>query len=308
MYPFGFADVESSLAVMTVIARLPSLLAGAGTVVTAAWTAARLWGQRAGWMAGVATLGMYPLVYYSRTGNVDMLALFFIALAMAVAAVSLREGLTPRRACWFGIWAALATATKDASYAALIAPGIYLAARHLYGFGRRGWREVTVILGWGAGVYSLASGLAFHWGRYVDHLWFITHGPAFGSYFKNPATLQGYANVLGETGVAIAVSLGPPLAVLALVGVVELWRDDRRVLALAAAAPAIIVLIVLPARFVLLRFAMPMTYPLALCGAYALARLAQKTRFVSRRDVRAARSTPRARSFNQCAPCGGAIH
>src|SRR4030095_3015848 len=118
MYPsiaskIGLTLQPASPAVLMLLPRLPSLLMAAGTVTIAHAAARRLAGNAAGWMtaAAVATIG--PLLYYARTSNTDVGALFWTALTVLFSLPALREGLTPRRAIAIGVCAAIGTATKD---------------------------------------------------------------------------------------------------------------------------------------------------------------------------------------------------
>jgi hypothetical protein len=100
---------------------------------------------------------------YTRTSNVDLGALFWVAAGLVVFARYLRDGLTVRRALWLGIFAALATATKDPSYAAFLPLGIALVVRELLRLRReRGsatilWKSVLVGAGAGACAYLVLT-------------------------------------------------------------------------------------------------------------------------------------------------------
>ncbi|MBI5086367.1 MAG: glycosyltransferase family 39 protein [Acidobacteria bacterium] len=264
VYPFGLSDPVGALRTMTLLGRLPSTLMAAGIVVVSAWTGRKLWGPHAGWMAGLFVAVLYPMGFYGRTANVDVPALFWIACGYAVVALSLRDGWTVRRGLLLGLFAALATATKDASYTAFVVPGTAL----LFLPNPAGRRKPNLALfGAGALAYAVASGVLFHAGRFLDHLYFITHGPDVGAYFIAPPSPAGYASLVGETGRLLADSMGWPLLLLAIWGILCVWKEDRRLLVLAGVLPCLLLLIVFPVRFVLLRFVLPSAWVLALFAA-----------------------------------------
>lgn len=280
-YPYGLLDPVGALAVLTVLGRLPSLFMAAGVVVVAFRTAAILWDRRTGVLAGVAVLLIYPMFYYARTSNVDMPALFWTSLGLAVCAACLRDGITVRRAVWLGLLAALATATKDASYAAFAALVPMLAWWHARDARRpgTGWPErwKAPLLGLVAlvGVYVVASGLAIHPGRFVIHLRFIVHGspwsPLRKAYGSTPTTLAGYVGVVRDTLAYLAEALGEPMLALALAGLVACAARRSRTAAFALPALGTLLGVILPVRFLEFRFVLVMAYSLALFAAYAVA-------------------------------------
>ena len=93
----GLPQQQLSVGVLMLLHRLPSLLMAAGTVAAAFVAACRLAGNAAGWVAAGAVATTGPMLYYARTSNVDVAALFWTALAIVFAVNALREGLTPRR-------------------------------------------------------------------------------------------------------------------------------------------------------------------------------------------------------------------
>ncbi len=64
-------------------ARLPSALAGIGTVLVVVWLGSMLYGGRAGLVGGFICAGCAATVTYSRNAQVDMMLTFFTALAFA---------------------------------------------------------------------------------------------------------------------------------------------------------------------------------------------------------------------------------
>jgi hypothetical protein len=272
VYPYGFRDPVSALAVITVLTRLPSLLMGAAVPVAAFRTASQLWDRRAGALAALLVLPMYPLLYYSRTSNVDVPALFWIATGFVLITASLRSGLTGRRAALLGIVAALATATKDASAFAFLPAGIVVAVAHLRAEGaqsdwRRRARPLLLGLVTGAAVYVVASGLVFSPERFSQHLEWIRGSTAVLVY---PATLAGYVGLVRESGMHIVAALGVPTTICALVGIALCAMRRAAGLWLLLPALAILIATILPIHFVNFRYVLVIAYILALFAAYAL--------------------------------------
>jgi hypothetical protein len=278
VFPHGLNDPLTALVGLTLAGRLPSLLSGAGTVTLAYLTGRKLWGHRSGVIAGVITLLLYPMFYYSRTSNVDATMLFFTSVGIYWFAAILEDGFSPRRAIWLGACAALAAATKDAAYAVFAGMAVWLALRQVV-LSRRGespwkpfWQATLAGVGTAAAVYLVSSGMVFNLERYRIHFDFILHGSKegrlVGFYYSTPATLAGYLTVMGRYFGVVVRSLGIPFTLLVIIGLGYGWRRDRRVLGLALLGVLMWAAIVLPVRFVQARFTLITSYLLALVAAY----------------------------------------
>jgi hypothetical protein len=272
-YPYGLSDPVSALATMTLLARATSLIMAAGVVVVAYKTATVLWDRRTGMIAGLLVLLMYPMVYYSRTSNVDMGALFWTSLGLAVFATSLRDRLTLRRAAWLGLFAGLATATKDASYAAFGVMGAILVFRQISCSWNRPkgsmetWKPFGMGLLVAASVYMVASGILFKPERFFLHIQFImgaTHA------FVYPNSLQGYLGLLGEVVDNLVDSLGLLTVLCAGVGIILCYLRTPSRLAFGLPALGILAGTILPIHYVLFRYVMMIAYILPFFSAYAL--------------------------------------
>ncbi|MFN2399261.1 MAG: ArnT family glycosyltransferase [Gemmatimonadaceae bacterium] len=281
-YPYGLVDPVAALATLTILARLVSVLMASGVVVAAAYTGSALWNRRTGIVAAALVLLMYPMFYYARTSNVDMGALFWTSLGLAVFARCLRDGLTVRSAAWLGTFAALATATKDPSYVIFAAAGLILLLRIMSQQRSPGsrrpnaWKAPLIGVVAGAAVYAVASGLIFSRERFLQHVQFIVHGSPQGKgifYGRTPATIAGYADLLGDTMHYFVDSWGIPMTFFVAIGLaLSLLRTPSR-LAFAVPALGIPLAIVLPARNVEFRYVIPAAYTLAFFAAYALSEL-----------------------------------
>jgi 4-amino-4-deoxy-L-arabinose transferase-like glycosyltransferase len=279
-FPYGTDHPPLELGVMTILARLVSLLMGAGVVAVAFRTGEVLRDRRTGILAALCVLVQYPMFHYARTSNVDMGALFWTALGLLVFAQCMADGMTPRRGIALGIFAALATASKDASYGAFLPVGailIVLHARAMRRTGTHGWeayRAPAYAMAAALAVYVVASGLVLRPSRYWQHIHFIRHGsaPTRVFYFRYEPTLEGYLSFGHEMLTQLVDSMGLPMLLCAAAGVV-LWAvRDRKLLLWLLPAVGVFVFVLVPVRFVLLRFALPIVYVLAFSAADVLAR------------------------------------
>jgi hypothetical protein len=279
-FPFGLDHPQVELRVLTVLARCASLLAAGGVVAMAFRTAEILRGRTVGILAGSLVLLQYPMFYYARTSNVDMGALFWTALGLMLFARFLMNGATVRLGVALGGVAALAVATKDASYGALLPVGAVFALLHVTSARRSGsgWIEALRVpvyaLIAAVTVYLVASGLVFRPSRWIRHVQFITtHDGAVGVfYYRYQATVAGYLSVGRELSQNLIDALGVPMLLASLVGLVLWVKDGRRLLLWLLPALGIILFVIAPVRFVQLRFVLIVAYVLALPAADFLAR------------------------------------
>ena len=96
--------------------RLLSLIFGAGTLATVAFTGRRAFGNRAAVLAaGIAAL-VAPFVYYSKTANVDVPYVFWYSVSLLYLLRLLQESRL-RDYVLFAVTATLAVCTKDQAYA-----------------------------------------------------------------------------------------------------------------------------------------------------------------------------------------------
>ena len=273
LFPFGLDHPPTELTVLSLLARFPSLLMGAAIVAIAFRTGEVLRDRSTGLIAAVFVLVQYPMVYYARTSNVDAGALFWTALGLHTFVVCLKEGTTPARWMTFGVMGALATATKDASYAVFLAAAVVLFVEDLIrrrrnGSGARNVLRAPLIAAVVAGaLYSMASGLVFRPSRFSQHLQFITTGTPGLFYQRYPATVAGYAAFLQEFWQQLQDAMGVPLLTAAIAGIGWWIARNRRALLLLVPAVALFAGVILPVRFVLLRFVMVITYIAAFAAA-----------------------------------------
>ncbi len=94
-------------------ARLPSALAGIGSVLVTAWLGSMLFGRRGGLIAGFICAGCAATVFYSRNAQVDMVLTLFTTLAFACFwRGAMHEQPSRRSMAWFYVAFALAMTAK----------------------------------------------------------------------------------------------------------------------------------------------------------------------------------------------------
>jgi 4-amino-4-deoxy-L-arabinose transferase-like glycosyltransferase len=291
MYPsianrLGLPHGEVSRAVLMLLHRVPSLLMAAGTVVVAQIAGRQMAGTAAGWMAAAAVATIGPMLYYARTSNVDVGALFWTALAIPFALRALRDGLSRRNAVALGACAGLAIATKDQQYAFFLGLGVVLLTTQI--LDRRGsgewagwWRGPLLALGVATGVYLALSGIVLLPDWFFRHVRYLVRVPdpstpqailaMMDAYHSNPATPAGYLALGMNAGAKIVAAVGLPIVILAMIGFMHAARIDRRLLALLAVPPLFLVMLVfVPVRFVLPRYLLPVELVVCMFAALAV--------------------------------------
>jgi hypothetical protein len=273
LYPFGLVDPLAALRVTTYLARSVSWVLAAGVVLAACRTGVVLKDRLTGFISGSLVLLLYPMFYYARVSNVDMAAMFWTALGLYVFAVCLQEGLTRRRAVWLGIFAALATASKDASWAAFFAIGVVVTCRELHWPLRHTPREKLRALGAGLltaiALYAVTSGVIFRPSRYLAHLRRITLDVISPEY-QEPVSLVGYLKLTRDIGINIVDSIGVPGTLCVLAGLALVFFRKRATLLWAWPALSTALLVIFPVRYVQLRFVMVIAYVLVFFAALAI--------------------------------------
>jgi hypothetical protein len=295
----GVSVENYSTAVLTLLHRLPSVLMAAGTVVAARVFAMRAAGVAAGWVAAAAVATAGPIMFYARTGNVDIGALFWTAVALVVAMPVLRDGLTTKRAAALGLLAAVATATKDQQFAFFVGLGILLATIHLMDRRRSGawagwWRAPLTGIGVGGAAYLILSGaLLLPVWFFERHVPFVLHGSAdsqampaeirrlSGFYGSNPGSLAGVGQVVVNATRQVMSAVGLPLFGLAGAGFLWLAARNQRLFWLLALPPAALILgVFAPVGFVMPRYLISVNFVVCLAAAMGLGAAARSNKFV----------------------------
>lgn len=279
-YPFGFEDPVRALKVLTVIGRLVSVAMAAGIVVAAFFFGRALWDGSTGLLAAVLTMLNYLMFYYGRTGNLDVPALFWTAIGMAVFATILTSGLSVRRASWLGLFIGLAVATKDQSIAVFVPLVLVLL---LPSFNRPpGERYRTLPLAIGMLVAALAylagTGMLVDPQRHLTHV----HSLLFNqSRVTNsalyappiPHTMAGTWQLAAGFLRALASATALPVLVMAGIGVLIATRQGRWRLLLLVPVASVFILLVWAVGEVNVRYLLPLTLVVDLLAAVALMKL-----------------------------------
>lgn len=266
-YPYGFADPVGAIATLALIGRIIAVAMGTGVVLGVYFAARRVWGRPT---AVIAALGMMlcgPLVYYAQAGNLDVPVLFWQAMCLVVLAAIVTGGLTTRRAVVFGLLAAVAVATKDQAYGALVPAVLFVMVAHFIDAGREGprpagwWKPVAALVGAGIAGYAVANGIVFRPSRFINHVRFLLD---FEQTFQNvvhlnvvrPATVGGYLQVASDVSQAVLDAMGPLFLLAALGGIAATWRKGRFTKLLIAMLVGYLLLVIAPIRHFQYRWAM----------------------------------------------------
>jgi hypothetical protein len=274
-WPYGLAEPRGALRTLALLSHLLSALLAAGIVACAFDIGAELWGRRAGFLGAAVTAVMFPLFYYARTGNVDVPALFFVAVAYAAFARILNRGLGTQSALFLGAAVGFAVATKEPMFAAFLALPIVVVALHAVRVRRQGGGAATFLrppllaLGACALAFGLGSGLFIDPERFLAHVAFAQERVselAAGEIASNaaaPMTLAGNLSLARVIGGQLAGTLTEPGLAIAFIGILIALR--RRPLAAALALPALTYLTVLffVSRASELRYVLPAALSLA---------------------------------------------
>ena len=263
-YPFGLADPDHALRMLTLAGRAMTLLMAAGTLVAVFFFARTLWGRTAGVIALALTSVNYLMVYYARTGNTDVPAFFWISLGMVVFARVLNSGLTPPRAAAIALCAGLGMATKDQVVVFFLPAGLILL---LPGVNAPRGPYPAKALATGIGVFLLAyafgTGTLFDPHRHVEYVHrFLFSGQIgfMGYYFPTRArTLAGFAGLAGDFVTSLVASISLPVLLAAAVGAWLVCRSSPRLLVLLLPVAALFVIVVMPMGYMVRRYCLPLT-------------------------------------------------
>ncbi len=280
-YPFGLADPVTALRGLALIGRLVSLLMAAGLVVATYLFARELFDEPTARAAAALTLLCYPLFYYSGTGNLDAPAAFWTAGGLAVWGRILARGLSPRRAAWLGVFAALAIATKDQAVVVFAPLGLALLLPAASRVPESGGRARMLALGLGAslGVYAIATGLWVDPQRHWTHLHALLFEPdritVASAYFPpEPLTSSGLATLGGQALARAADVFSPAVWLAFAVGVARAARAfPLRLLALLPLAS--LLGLFAAAGYVVLRYYLPLVPVVDAFAAYGVLGLRQ---------------------------------
>ncbi len=279
-YPYGLRDPVAILRNLTLIARLITLLMSAGIAVAAYDAGLALWDRRTGLLSAAFVATMFPMFYYSRTGNVEVPVLFFTAGALAAFARCLAFGFSVRRALWLGAFVGGALATKETAVASFLALPFVLLWFHRPGgpsaprwFHREFWKAPLVAVASAIFVFGMGSSIFLDPQRYLDHVQFVRGrisalaGGEVAFVHTYPATWEGNFALVRAVGIRVVDCLTLPGVLLAAAGLVwVLWREPAKTLFFLPAVTYFGILII-GARGVQLRYVLPLAFSLAFFAA-----------------------------------------
>lgn len=279
-FPFGLQDPVRALQVLTLIGRSLSVLMGAGIVIAAYFFSRILWGHLTGVVAAVLTMLNYLMFYYSRTGNLDVPMFFWSSLGLVVFAKIMKEGLTTRRALLLGVFAALATATKDQgvlNFLPVLAV-LSLAVLKPSQRSRPNLKAAMVGLVGFVAVYLVATGMVVDPQRHLTHvyrLFFDTGHLSSGAFYQplRPKTFGGILQLVGEYVQGLGATMSWPVLLAAAAGALLLTRSSPKYLVFLIPLLAIFLFLTIPTRLVVLRYFLPGVLFVDAFAAYALVSL-----------------------------------
>ena len=278
-FPYGFTNPVTAVATLALISRLVTLAMAVATVVVAYATARLAWDRRTGILAALAALLAQPMFYYGRTSNLDVPALFWLALSFWMAAKMLASGATVRRGAWLGAFVALAVATKDQAYGPWTLASLALPMLCYRQAQRQNtpwsWRPWLATLVSATGVYVVAGAVLLSPDRFAAHVEFlVTFKEASPIARQMPDVLRPYSPdgllaLARGNAEAVADAMGPVLPLMGLAGFV-LFRKSALVQLIAVAVVGFVVFVLVPVQHVQYRYVMFPVYALAFPAARAL--------------------------------------
>jgi hypothetical protein len=279
-YPYGFADPERTLFVLTMIGRAVSVAFGVGLSALAYGIAARLFDRRTARWGAFFTATSYPLVYYAHTTNLDISYCFWLILALYAAIRAAQSGGW-RPAAVLGFAAAMALSTKEQGFAWLLPLPLLvwiLRAR------AAGWRALLgaatwAMLGAGALTVLVANNVIVNPMGFVGRIAYLLGHP-IGHVEARLAPVEFalwkgakewvYVTQLGN---ALDTSFGLPLLILAGAGVLLLWRHRLAAVWLLTPVLAQYYLSLRGLELITVRYALPLAVIAALLVALTLSHL-----------------------------------
>lgn len=276
-FPFGLIDPVGAFKILGLLCRAVSILLGVAAVIGVYLGARVLWGQRAGCIAAVFTMLLFPMAYYARLTNPDMPVLGWTSLALAIVAVSLRGGLTVKRGLWLGIFVALAGATKDQAAGSfmLVAPLLGWIqwrsgnADRLFGWYSKGTPIVAAVVSLFL-AYCLMSGIFVDPARFAQHLEKLSSASMTRDlYLRHPLSWAGTVQQLQDLFGYLLDVMSPPLLFTACAGILLAMVRDKRSLGILLSSLGFLIVLT-PVGMSRVHYLLPVALPLTYFAGYAL--------------------------------------
>lgn len=281
VYPFGFTDPVATLRDLTLIGRALNVLMAAAVVANAYAIARTVWDARTARLTAAAAALPATMVFYARTGNLEIPMLFWTSVTLLVLARCFTYGFTTGRAGLLGLFAAIAVGTKDQAYGALAIGLAALVVVHLLGKSRLDgetprWKAPLILFISGVIAYAFTSGFVFSPHRFFAHIEFVRN---FDQTFYNvihlgllrPATPLGYATLTGDILTEFIYAVGPIFLVTGIAGAAIAWRSCTFAKVLAVILAGYMFLVIFPIRHMQFRYIIVPAFLLAFFIGRALA-------------------------------------
>ena len=209
--------------------RLLSLIMAVGIVFLVYKCGREIFNERSSLFSAMIAALLVPLVYYAKTANLDVPYLFWFMCSLLFF---LRLRKTRRRRCYllFALSSILAICTKDQAYGLYILPPLVILSSD-WKFRKRLDPNLTIIrflndktyiyaAGVAVGAFVLIHNLAFNAQGFLHHIKVIT-GPISQESRLVSHTVSGHIYLLGRAWSQIRFSLGWPLFLVCLAGVIK---------------------------------------------------------------------------------------
>jgi hypothetical protein len=277
-------DGAAAYTLLVLISRFVSVAAAAGIVAATCVCGTRAFGRRTGLIAAAIAALTTPFLYYAKTANVDVPYLFWWALSLVFYLRLLDSGRLSDYVL-FAAAATLSVCTKDQAYGLyLLAPVVIVEqmwrvnrqAGLPHAFRRALFDRRLVAAAFASGaLFAVCHNLLFNSGGFLDHVRYIT-GPGNAAYRVYQPTLAGHLELLRQTIRLIEVSMGWPLFLAGVIGLLIATATPRlRRMATWLLVPIVgyYVGFINVILYNYDRFVMPMCVVLAIFGGVAFDRL-----------------------------------
>lgn len=250
--------------------RIVSLLMAVGILVAIHAIAVEVFERRAAVLATLVAAFTAPLVYYSKTANLDVPAAFWVLLSIVFFLRHLRNDST-RDLVSFVVTAVIAMGTKDQAYAFYVAPvAVYAASRYRRGDAIFDRPRVTALF-IGVALFLTIHNVVFNFWGFVHHfeeiLWARDHYTSFEGTLSQ-------ISLLGQSLLHLRFAIGWPMAVAAVIGVTLALRERTRYISagwLVLFALSYYVFFIAPVRSTWLRYIVPLSLIASIFAGHALA-------------------------------------
>ncbi|MBX3027552.1 glycosyltransferase family 39 protein [bacterium] len=279
-YPYGFADPEHALFVLSMIGRLVAVACGVGITALAYGIAARLFDRSTARWSAFLTATSYPLVFYAHTTNLDISYCFWLVLAL-YAAIRAAASDGWRAAALLGIAAAMALSTKEQGFAWLLPLPVLVWTLRVRAAGWRalGGSATWAMLGAGAATLLVANNAIVNPMGFVGRIAYLLGHPIGATQARlAPVEFALWKGAkewvyLDHLRLGMDCSLGMPLLLLAGCGMLLLWR--HRLAAAWLLLPVVLqyYLSLRGLELITVRYLLPITVVAGILAAVTLARL-----------------------------------